>query len=169
MILQISARAESIVIEGANADNDLVPLVTADNIYTGNTNTNFLSIDFEKNPHNAEADFGLTCSLEPIEIVYNEVLYNLQVSSQTLIPMYVYCMYKMIEFQHALSEIINFFQTRSMAMRDITQIISGKLQKAASLSKSLINYVIVRHKVINVNMDLKGPYIIIPECGSLQK
>jgi hypothetical protein len=62
-----------VVIEGSSVDNDLVPMITADNIYTGNTNTNFLSIDFEKNPHNSEADFGLTCSLEPLEIVYNEV------------------------------------------------------------------------------------------------
>lgn len=56
-----------------------------------------------------------------------------------------------------------------MAIRDITQIISGKLEKVATLSKSLMNYIIIRRRVFNINMDLKGPYIIIPECGSLQK
>jgi hypothetical protein len=40
---------------------------------TGNTSSNFLAVDFEKNPLNCEADFGIAVSLEPVEVVYHEV------------------------------------------------------------------------------------------------
>lgn len=69
----MSARIESIVVEGINTENDLIPIVTADNTFTNNTSTNFLAIDFEKNPVNSEADFGVNVSIEPLEMIYNEV------------------------------------------------------------------------------------------------
>lgn len=42
-------------------------------LFLGNTSSNFLSIDFIKNPSNSEADYGLTVNLEQIEIIYHEV------------------------------------------------------------------------------------------------
>lgn len=58
---------------------------------------------------------------------------------------------------------------RSLAVKDVTNIVSEKLNDVAGLSKSLLNYTIARHKIININMDLKGPYIVLPETGSLNK
>lgn len=37
LTFKISARAESFVIEAISTDGDLVPLVTVDNVLTGNT------------------------------------------------------------------------------------------------------------------------------------
>ncbi|XP_068086254.1 intermembrane lipid transfer protein VPS13A [Anabrus simplex] len=139
---KVSARTESFVIEGASLENDLVPMATADNIHTGSTCSNFLSIDFEKNPSNVEADFGLSVNLEPVEIVYHE---------------------------HAVSEIINFFQTRSMAIQDVLEVSKKNLVDAVEVGKGLVEYAIARHKTININMDLKGPFFVIPELGSMQK
>jgi hypothetical protein len=68
-----------------------------------------------------------------------------------------------------MSEIINFFQTRSMAIKDVADIMTGKLQNVGTLGKSLLKYVVSRRKILNINMDLKGPYIIVPEYGSLNK
>lgn len=39
---KISARAESFVIEGASIEGDLIPLVTADNILTGELTVTFI-------------------------------------------------------------------------------------------------------------------------------
>lgn len=71
-LLQLSARAESIVVEGVTSDGDLVPLVTPER-GTGVTSSNLLAVDLEKNPSSNEADYGLCCLLEPVELVYIEV------------------------------------------------------------------------------------------------
>lgn len=39
----------------------------------GNSSKYFLSIDFEKNPLNSEAEYGLNISSESMELVYHEV------------------------------------------------------------------------------------------------
>jgi len=39
----------------------------------GNSSKYFLSIDFEKNPLNSEADYGLNITSESVEVVYHEV------------------------------------------------------------------------------------------------
>ncbi|KAJ9582487.1 hypothetical protein L9F63_003180, partial [Diploptera punctata] len=139
---KVSARAESFIVEGASMENDLIPMVTADNILTGNTSSNFLAVDFEKHPMNCEADFGVALSLEPVEIVYHE---------------------------HAVSEIINFFQTRSLTLQDALEYSKQSMTKVTHVGRALVEHAIARHKTIDINMDLKGPYVVIPELGSVQK
>lgn len=39
----------------------------------GNSYSNFLAIDIEKNPSKTDADFGLSITMEPMEVVYHEV------------------------------------------------------------------------------------------------
>lgn len=68
----MSARAESILIEGMSCDGELVPLlITAPGTSIG-THT-ALALDVEKNPANSHADLGVTCHVEPFEMVYVEV------------------------------------------------------------------------------------------------
>lgn len=72
IIVQVSARAESILIEGMSCDGELVPLlITAPGTSIG-THT-ALALDVEKNPANSHADLGVTCHVEPFEMVYVEV------------------------------------------------------------------------------------------------
>lgn len=139
---KISARAESFVVEGASVENDLIPMITADNILSGNTSSNFLAVDFEKHPLNCETDFGIAVSLEPVEVVYHE---------------------------HAVSEIINFFQTRSMTLQDALEFSKQRMSKANEVGTVLVENAIARHKTFDISMDLKGPYFVIPELGSIQK
>ncbi|KAL0275996.1 UNVERIFIED_CONTAM: hypothetical protein PYX00_003683 [Menopon gallinae] len=79
---KVSARAESFTVEGASIEHGLVPILTVDNM-AGNSSSNFLSIDFEKNPLAVEADYGITVNVEPTEFIYHE---------------------------HAVSEFLSFFQ-----------------------------------------------------------
>ncbi|KAG8309677.1 hypothetical protein J6590_078973 [Homalodisca vitripennis] len=137
---KLSARVESFVVEGASVEHDLVPIITADNILTGNTSSNFLAIDFEKNPLGSEADYGLSISLESVEAVYHE---------------------------HAISELMSFLQAPT-----VSSLIS--VAKSTSLGvfhsvQSIAQRAIARHKAIQLNLDLKLPYLVIPELGSLQK
>nr|CAD7259318.1 unnamed protein product [Timema shepardi] len=139
---KMSTRAESFVVEGTNLEYDLIPIVTADNVLTGNTSSNFLALDFEKNPTNVDADFALAFSLESMEVVYHE---------------------------HAISEIITFFQTRSVSLEDVVEWSKQHLMKAADVARGLVEYTIVRNTTTHFTMDLKGPYFVIPELGSVQK
>jgi hypothetical protein len=43
------------------------------------------------------------------------------------------------------------------------------ISKATEVGRALVEYAIARRKTINVNMDLKGPYFVVPELGSAQK
>ncbi|KAG8227036.1 hypothetical protein J437_LFUL013823 [Ladona fulva] len=145
---KISARAESFVIEGANSDQDLVPLLTADNNLTGNNSPNFLAIDFEKNPVHVEADYGLAVSLESVEIAYNE---------------------------HAVSEVLSFFCSEDMnsQMDVVDSIMEGTRHVVDAgcliLTQSFSSHRQIRRKCIHFSMDLKGPYLVFPEMGSVQK
>ncbi|XP_015594990.1 vacuolar protein sorting-associated protein 13A isoform X2 [Cephus cinctus] len=136
---KVSARAESFVIEGASAENELVPLITTDNVLTGNMASNFLSVDFEKNPVNSDYDYDISVTLEPLEVTYHK---------------------------HAVNEIIKFFKTDDMridrAVIDINEICTKKCA-------SVLDSIFTRRLRVNLKMDLKGPYFIFPERGSLQK
>lgn len=71
---KVSVRIESMAIEGASVENELVPLLTTDNILTGNTTQNFLALDFEKNPGSSDFDYDLSTYLGSIEITCHNVI-----------------------------------------------------------------------------------------------
>ncbi|XP_046422194.1 vacuolar protein sorting-associated protein 13A-like isoform X1 [Neodiprion fabricii] len=138
---KISARAESFVIEGASSDNELIPLITADNILTGNMASNFLSVDFEKNSLNSYANFDISVTLEPIEIMYHE---------------------------YAISEIVKFFETTDLNIQKLLHIIGCQMSSIKDTALNVVYSIPSRQKRINLKMDLKGPYIVIPQNGLVQ-
>ncbi|XP_068633837.1 intermembrane lipid transfer protein VPS13A-like [Battus philenor] len=138
---KLSARAESIVVEGATSDGDLVPLLTTEK-GTALAGSNLLAVDFERNPCNSEADYGLCWLMEPIEVLYVE---------------------------HAFTELINFFQTHSMTSEDLAEELSQVAERASGVGRSVLAYAVSRRKVFQVNVDLKGPCIVIPEHGCVHK
>ncbi|XP_072932453.1 intermembrane lipid transfer protein VPS13A-like [Epargyreus clarus] len=137
---KLSARAESIVIEGVSSDGELVPLLTVEKGVP--TATNLLAVDVEKNPMNSEADYGISWLMEPVELLYVE---------------------------HAFTELINFFQTHSMTSEDLAEELSLAVDKAGAVSRSVLAYAISRRKVFQVNVDVKGPCVVIPEHGCVHK
>ncbi|KAG7298889.1 hypothetical protein JYU34_017346 [Plutella xylostella] len=82
---KLSCRAESIVAEGLGPDDALIPLLLPAKLTSPSTSVNFLSLDFERNPVNNEADYGVQLLVEPADFCYNE---------------------------HAIQELINLFQIR---------------------------------------------------------
>ncbi|XP_059052964.1 intermembrane lipid transfer protein VPS13A-like [Achroia grisella] len=137
---KLSARAESAVIEGATADGDLVPLL---NIEIGAPiASNLLALDLERNPSTSAADYGLSFTLEPLEVLYIE---------------------------HTFTELINFFQTHSMTSEELAEEVAGAAKQAAGVSKSVLAYAVSRRKLFQINVDIKGPCIVIPEHGCVHK
>ncbi|XP_024221985.1 vacuolar protein sorting-associated protein 13C [Bombus impatiens] len=139
---KVSARAESFVIEGVSAEGDLVPLITVDNILTGNVSTNFLAVDFEKNGENVDPTFDISIKLEAIEVTY---------------------------YHHAMIEIIQFFKLNNSDMQT-TILWAYKLYEYIKRNYLvLIDNIVSQTLRINFKVDIKGPYIIFPEQGSIQK
>ncbi|KAK0164246.1 hypothetical protein PV328_002894 [Microctonus aethiopoides] len=139
---KISARAESLVIEGASSENDLIPLVTADNILTGNAAVNFLAIDFEKNPLNSEFNYDINIRLEAFEVTYHK---------------------------YALIEIFNFFQRNKSNIQHLAWSIHQAFNRSKEKCLKLINSIMNRRMRINLKLDIKGPYIVFPDNGSIQE
>ncbi|KAM3960055.1 LOW QUALITY PROTEIN: intermembrane lipid transfer protein VPS13A [Aphomia sociella] len=137
---KVSARAESIVIEGVTSDGELVPLLSVERGVP--TATNLLALDLERNPSTSDADYGLCCSLEPLELLYIE---------------------------HAFTELINFFQTHSMTSEELADEVAAAAKKAAGVSKSVVAYAVSRRKLFQLNVDIKGPCVVVPEHGCVHK
>ncbi|KYM95926.1 Vacuolar protein sorting-associated protein 13C [Cyphomyrmex costatus] len=142
LAFKISVRAESFVIEAISTDGDLVPLITVDNILTGNVSTYFLAIDFEKNGLNKDPIFEVSIKLETIEVTYHHF---------------------------AIVEIINFFKFNTNYIHDT---IRGVYRLWDCVKRKYLNFVddIVSQTLrISFKIDIKSPYIIFPEHGSVQK
>lgn len=56
-----------------------------------------------------------------------------------------------------------------MTTEDLIQEITDTVDKANGISKSVLAYAISRKKIFNINIDVKGPCVVIPEQGWLQK
>ncbi|XP_072752571.1 intermembrane lipid transfer protein VPS13A [Anoplolepis gracilipes] len=142
LAFKISARAESFVVEAISTDGDLVPLITVDNVLTGNVSTYFLAIDFEKNGLNMDPIFEVSIKLEAIEVTYHHF---------------------------AMVEIINFFKFNTTY---IYGTILGIYRLWDYTKRKYFNFVddIVSQTLrISFKIDVKSPYIIFPEHGSIQK
>ncbi|XP_047508917.1 vacuolar protein sorting-associated protein 13A-like isoform X2 [Pieris napi] len=136
---KFSVRADNIVVEGVSSDGELVQLLVT---ARENTLGTALALDIERNPINNHADLAITCLMEPLEMVYIE---------------------------HAITELINFFQTHSMSSDELLQEVTTAIEEAGNISKSVLTYAVSRKKVFNINVDVKGPCVIVPEHGCMHK
>uniref|UniRef100_T1J6X9 Large ribosomal subunit protein uL13 n=1 Tax=Strigamia maritima TaxID=126957 RepID=T1J6X9_STRMM len=138
----MSARTESFTIEGASIEHDLVPLITADHVTHGSTLTSVFAVDLDVNPAHVNADYGVVVSSESVEMVYNE---------------------------HALSEILSFLQIPSATFEDVKAIATEKLNKFMQVSRAAAEFAIETRKKIHLSVDIKSPYLILPEHGTMQR
>ncbi|OAD54827.1 Vacuolar protein sorting-associated protein 13C, partial [Eufriesea mexicana] len=139
---KVSARAESFVIEGISAEDDLVPLIMVDNVLTGNVSTNFLAVDFEKNGKNVDPTFDVSIKLEAVEVTYN---------------------------YHAMMEIIKFFKFNDSYIQTSILWVYELYEHMKRKFLILIDNMISQMLRISFKVDVKGPYIVFPEHGSIQK
>jgi hypothetical protein len=56
-----------------------------------------------------------------------------------------------------------------VTLQDAMEFSKQEICKVSEVGRALIEYAIARRKTIDVNMDLKGPYCVVSELGSIQK
>ncbi|XP_014674952.1 PREDICTED: vacuolar protein sorting-associated protein 13A-like [Priapulus caudatus] len=141
---RISARTESFLVEGASIEHDLVPVLTADNTVgtKGNRAPHVFSLDLEAKPTHVQADFAVSLLLEPVELVYHE---------------------------HAMSELVGFLQLPTLALSEVRETAAGIAKEAVHYTKAGLLYAIETHKTVHFSVDIKSPYLVIPEYGTLQR
>lgn len=56
-----------------------------------------------------------------------------------------------------------------MTADELAMEVSDAVLKAGAVSKSVLAYAISRRKVFHLNVDVKGPCVIVPEYGCVHK
>ncbi|XP_050428442.1 intermembrane lipid transfer protein VPS13A-like isoform X2 [Adelges cooleyi] len=137
---KISTRVESINVE-ASVEYSLVPIIDTCTM-RDNSSKYFLSVDFEKNPLNSDAEYGLSVTSELAEIVYHEF---------------------------ALSALLSFFYYNQKI--NIENLVKNVYDYIAEMVENVFksNRPESKYKKMLLNLDLQLPYIVIPEFGSIQK
>ena len=134
---KFSFRAESLLLEGANA-NELVPIITADGTLNTTNKNDIFSIDFEINPINLKAHYVLKAEVEPIEIVFH---------------------------QQSINEIVSFFQIPSLVSAEkVKVLISQTFIKYMNLCREkFIEYAIGKQSEFLFDVAMKSFFVVIPQ------
>ncbi|XP_068229043.1 intermembrane lipid transfer protein VPS13A-like [Palaemon carinicauda] len=139
---KLSAKTESFNLEASNMEQELVyVLKLVDNTPSAGYGIAF-SVDLECNPLNVSSDYALTLKLDPLEIMYN---------------------------QHACGEIVSFFQIPQREYRALEDVAKDAVKDVVHNGRAALEYAIARHKTVNLDIDIKSPYVVLPEHGSIQK
>ncbi|KAL8622223.1 hypothetical protein ACOMHN_043746 [Nucella lapillus] len=99
------------------------------------------TVDFEVKPLYVEADYSLSLNVQPVEIVYDE---------------------------HSLSEVAAFFQVPQGSV-DLRSTAVTTFQEMARYSRAGLQYAIEQHTTVHIALNMRSPYIVIPEFGTLHR
>ncbi|KAL5009892.1 hypothetical protein ScPMuIL_012197 [Solemya velum] len=139
ILCRISCNTESFAVEGASVEHELVPILTSDiGVYAPTVNQVF-TLDLEMRPTYVDADVSLKLNIQPVEIVYDV---------------------------HSISEVTAFFQVPNRNI-DMKAAAMDTIQGVAEYSRAGLHYAIEQHKTIHVAVNMRSPYIVIPEHGTL--
>ncbi|XP_042202978.1 vacuolar protein sorting-associated protein 13C-like isoform X2 [Homarus americanus] len=139
---KLSVKAESFNLEASNMEQELVYIMKlVDSTPSAGYGIAF-SIDLERNPLNVGSDYAVTLKLDPLELLYN---------------------------QHACCEMVYFFRVPNMQYRPFEDVAKDTLNEVVNTGRAAMEYAIARHKTVNLDIDIKSPYIVLPEHGSIQR
>lgn len=71
--------------------------------------------------------------------------------------------------QHAVSELLGFFCYKPRPLRQLCASAGTWLQKAVKSTMQIGRRALARRNTYCLSVDIRGPYIVIPESGSMQK
>ncbi|CAL1544726.1 unnamed protein product, partial [Lymnaea stagnalis] len=99
------------------------------------------TLDFESKPLYMDADYSLSLNVQPVEIVYDE---------------------------HSISEVTAFFQLPHGGL-DIKSAAVQQLTNVANVSKAGLQHIIETHTTVHIALNMRSPYIVVPEYGTLHR
>nr|XP_006815974.1 PREDICTED: vacuolar protein sorting-associated protein 13A-like [Saccoglossus kowalevskii] len=139
---RLKTNTDSVLIQGCTPNHELIPILTSEKTRTNGYGTQVFGLEFETNPLTVNADSSVAVNMEPVEIIYHE---------------------------HTISEVMSFFTVPQVDVEELKAAASNTLSELAVVTKSNLMFAIDNHKTIHVDVDMKSPYIIIPEHGAIDK
>lgn len=139
---KVSARTEGFVVEGASIDHDLITILSVDRSANDVSPPHVFALDFEQNPLDIKANYGLMLYAEPVEVVYHE---------------------------HSVSELLTFFSIPMVSSADIRNMAMERLNTLATWSQTGLLHALTHRETIYFNIEFKSPYFVVHEHGSFQK
>ncbi|KAF7703592.1 hypothetical protein HF521_022599 [Silurus meridionalis] len=105
----------------------------------GNANSSLLSVRFELNPEDTAVDQLLYVHSQPVEIIYDALTIN---------------------------SIVEFFNTaKGVDLEVITSATLSKLEEIKEKTASGLSHIIETRKVLDLKIDLKPSYLLLPKSG----
>ncbi|XP_027780877.2 intermembrane lipid transfer protein VPS13C isoform X1 [Marmota flaviventris] len=137
--VKIEAKLEHWYITGLR-QQDTVPSLVAS---IGDNASSLLKIEFETNPENSPADQTLIIQSQPVEVIYDAKTIN---------------------------AVVEFFQSnRGLDLEQITSATLMKLEEIKERTATGLTHIIETRKVLDLRINLKPSYLIIPQTGFHQK
>ncbi|MBZ3889115.1 Vacuolar protein sorting-associated protein 13C [Sciurus carolinensis] len=137
--VKIEAKLEHWYITGLR-QQDIVPSLVAS---IGDTASSLLKIEFETNPENSPADQTLIIQSQPVEVIYDAKTIN---------------------------AVVEFFQSnKGLDLEQITSATLMKLEEIKERTATGLTHIIETRKVLDLRINLKPSYLIIPQTGFHQK
>ncbi|MEJ1285501.1 vacuolar protein sorting 13A [Cricetulus griseus] len=133
--LKIEAKLEHWYVTGLR-QQDIVPSLVAS---IGDTSSSLLKIEFETNPENSPADQTLIVQSQPVEVIYDAKTIN---------------------------AVVEFFQSnKGLDLEQITSATLMKLEEIKERTATGLTHIIETRKVLDLRINLKPSYLIIPQTG----
>ncbi|XP_066022145.1 intermembrane lipid transfer protein VPS13A-like [Pocillopora verrucosa] len=142
--IKLSAKVEQMKMFGsANAVDGKMPLmITSQNDKLASQLALFTA-SFETNPLDGKCDQRVTVKSQPVKVVYDA---------------------------NTVDHIVTFFKPpKDVHLQELSAEAYSRLEDLKSVSKASLYYAIEHHKITDVNVDVKSPFIIIPEEGTFKK
>lgn len=136
-------KSESFTLEGVSVEHELIPIVTsAIGVYAPSAVNQLFSLEFDMSPLHVDANFSVKLNVKPVEVIYDE---------------------------HAVTEIAAFFQVPFIIAKEMKTFAQAGLSHFAQFSRASLQYAIEQHKTLHLSVNMRSPYIVIPEYGTLHR
>ncbi|XP_019641996.1 PREDICTED: vacuolar protein sorting-associated protein 13A-like [Branchiostoma belcheri] len=136
---RFSLSTENLIAEGVKQDDNSATVIVKPDIAYKGPDEKLFSAEVEMNPLYTTADSALRVAVQPVKILYDAV---------------------------TVAETVHFFSMSSSSFEELKNAANRQLAKLAKVGRLSVQHAIEKHKTLNVNINLKAPYIIIPEGGS---
>ncbi|XP_048577905.1 intermembrane lipid transfer protein VPS13A-like isoform X2 [Nematostella vectensis] len=125
------------------SDGQSRPCLMSSKTSLGSDGKALLSFTAETNPLHVRAEYAVALKVEPVEIRYDNI---------------------------TVDKVIDFFDVPNYSkLQELEAAAANKLRELRSWTRSGLEYAIAQHKVTFVDMDVRSPYIVIPEYGNLAR
>lgn len=141
--IKVTAKVDMMKMYGCSHGDGKMPLMMTSQSERADQNLALFNASFETNPLDGKCDQRAIVSAQPVKVVYDA---------------------------NTIDKVVTFFEPpEDVHLSTLSAAAYSRFEDLKSVSKASLSYAIEHHKVTDVNVYVKSPYIIIPEKGIFEK